>query len=260
MAALPGIRPRTVHVEHCMGTVFSIDIRDPGPWDEAITQVTAFLHRADALFSTYRPGSELMRVRRAELALADAHPSLAEVLGLARQLEQETGGYFSTSWGGSLDPTGLVKGWAVERASGLLRACGSRNHSVNGGGDVQLAGEAGPGQPWRVGISSPFDRSRVLAVVAGRDLAVATSGTAERGAHIINPVAGRPAAGLASVTVTGRALGRVDAYATAAFAMGPGALGWLESRPGCAGLLVYPDGTMASTSGLGQGGQPRHRP
>ena len=250
MAALPGIRPRTVHVEHCMGTVFSIDIRDPGPWDEAITQVTAFLHRADALFSTYRPGSELMRVRRAELALADADPSLAEVLGLARQLEQETGGYFSTSWGGSLDPTGLVKGWAIERASEILRRHGSSNHSVNGGGDIQLAGESAPGAPWRVGIIDPLDRARVLTVVTGRDFAVATSGTAERGEHIVDPLRATCPAELASVTVVGPSLTRADAYATAAFAMGPEAPAWLESVPGHDGLVVFAGGGTTDTSGF----------
>ncbi len=152
---------------------------------------------------------------------------------------------------GALDPSGMVKGWAIERASDLLAAHGARNHAVNGGGDVQLAGESAPGQPWRVGISDPGRAGTVLTVVAGRDLAVATSGAAERGAHIFNPHTGSPAGGPASVTIVGRHLTFADAYATAAFAMGTDCLAWIEALPGYEGLVVHGDGTREATSGWG---------
>jgi thiamine biosynthesis lipoprotein len=248
--ALTAACPRTVHVEHGMGTVFSIDIRDPGSWDEAISDVVAFLNRADALFSTYQPGSDVMRIRRGELAVKDADPAVGEVLELCEQLAAETGGYFTATWNGRFDPTGAVKGWAIERVSRLLRARGSNNHAVNGGGDMQLAGEASPGQPWRVGVSDPLDRTRVLAVLTGRDIAVATSGNSERGAHIINPFTATPAAELASATITGPALSRADAYATAAFAMGPAARTWIGSLPAYEALIVSADGTMTSSFSL----------
>lgn len=241
---------RVVHVEPCMGTVFTIDIRDGGGWETAVGDVVAWLHRADMLFSTYRPDSDISRIRRGELAAADADPCVSDVLGLCDQLREETGGYFTAYWRGAApDPTGLVKGWAIERASRLLRDRGSRNHAVNGGGDLQLAGESAPGQPWRVGIADPFDRARILAVVTGRDIAVATSGVAERGAHIIDPRAGTPATGLASVTITGRWLTRADAYATAAVAMGAQARPWAEHLPGHEALIVASDGTTAATPG-----------
>lgn len=242
--------PRVVHVEECMGTVFSIDIRDPGSWSGAIGEVTGWLHHADAVFSTYRPGSDISRIRRGELSAAAADPLVSEVLGLCARAEAATGGFFTASWRGGTDPTGLVKGWAIERASRILRARGSGNHSVNGGGDIQLAGEASPGQAWRVGISDPFDRTRLLTVVTGRDIAVATSGVAERGAHIVNPRTGAPAADLASVTVTGRSLTTADACATAAFAMGPGALAWAAAMPGLEALVVAADGTVSRTPGF----------
>ncbi|HVV20150.1 MAG TPA: FAD:protein FMN transferase, partial [Pseudonocardiaceae bacterium] len=165
------------HVEHCMGTVFSIDIRDPGRWPHAIRDVVGWLHRVDATFSTYRPDSDISRIRRGELAVADADPLVGQVLDLCARVRSATGGYFSEFFGGLVDPTGLVKGWAIERAGVLLRARGSGAHAVNGGGDIQAAGEATPGRPWRVGITDPLDRTRVVTVVAGRDFAVATSGT-----------------------------------------------------------------------------------
>jgi thiamine biosynthesis lipoprotein len=237
------------HVEHCMGTVFTIAVRDRGAWSDAIAEVVRWLHHVDALFSTYRDTSEVSRIRRSELAVVDADPLVRGVLELCASYEQETGGCFTAHLPGGLDPTGLVKGWAVERASLLLREHGSTNHAVNGGGDVQLAGEAAPGRPWRVGIVDPEDRSRVLATVSGRDLAIATSGTAERGAHIVDPRTGEAADGPASVSVVGASLTRVDALATAAFVMGDDALPWLEGLPGVEGLVVASDGARRRTSG-----------
>ncbi len=75
------------------------------------------------------------------------------------------------------DPTGLVKGWAVERAAALLARRGRarllprrrRRRAVRGG-------------PWRVGIRHPRRRDRLAAALALRDGAVATSGAYERGA------------------------------------------------------------------------------
>jgi len=233
-----------------MGTVFTIDIRDPGRWDGAVADAVGWLHHVDAVFSTYKEGSDISRLRRGELAVGDADPDVAPVLALCERLADETGGWFTAWWGAGLDPTGLVKGWAVERASERLAAHGSRNHAVNGGGDVQLAGEAAPGRPWSVGIADPFDRGRILATVSGRGLAVATSGTAERGAHIVDPHARAPARGLASVSVVGPSLTRADAYATAAFARGPEALGWIAGVPGYEALLVLPGARVVATPGL----------
>ena len=243
-------RPRTVHVEHCMGTVFTIDIRDTGDWGDAVADVCRWLHFVDAVFSTYRPDSDISRIRRGELGPDDAAAEVDEVLDLCAQMQRETGGYFTALIDGQLEPTGLVKGWSTERASQLLRAHGSDNHVVNGGGDMQVAGEASPGEPWRVGISDPRDTQHVLTVVSGRDFAVATSGTGERGAHILNPFTGAPAVELAAVTVVGPTLTRVDAYATAAFVMGEGALRWLDSVPDHQGLVVTPNDRVTRTQGF----------
>ena len=242
-------RERTLHVEHCMGTVFTIDIRDAGQWTGAVCDVVGWLHRIDRIFSTYRPDSDISRIRRRDMQVADADRDVADVLDLCVQMHRETAGFFSALWSGQLDPTGLVKGWAIERAAELLRMHGSRNHAVSGGGDVQLAGQAAAGRPWRVGISDPHDRGRVLSVVTGRDFAVATSGNAERGDHVLNPFTAALPRDLASVTVVGPSLTRADCYATAAFAMGANATAWLEAQPGHEGLVVSATGALTSTTG-----------
>jgi len=244
----PCVRERTRHVERCMGTVFTIDIRDPGDWAAAVDDVVRWLHFVDATFSTYRADSPISKVGRGELRAMEADPYVAEVLELCARAQHATGGYFTSILEGQLDPTGLVKGWSIEMASALLREHGSSNHAVNGGGDMQLAGESAPGRPWTVGIADPHDRSHVLTTLAGRDMAVATSGLTERGTHIVDPFTGRAVTGLSAVSVVGASLIDADVYATAAMAMEGAALAWLETLDGVEALLVGSDGAVTCTS------------
>jgi FAD:protein FMN transferase len=239
---------RRVHVEHCMGTAFTIDIRDPGAWDEAIGDVVAWLHHVDTVFSTYRPTSDICRIQSRELRLADADPDVALVLDLCADVQMTTAGAFTATPNGRLDPTGLVKGWAVERASRLLRAHGAANHAVNGGGDMQLAGGAAPDRPWTVGIADPHRPRRIVTTVVGRDIAIATSGTAERGPHIVDPFTARPATAIASATVVGPSLTYADAYATAAFVMGRDAPRWVDGIEGYAALILDQGGAAHHSS------------
>ncbi|HWB65749.1 MAG TPA: FAD:protein FMN transferase [Mycobacteriales bacterium] len=248
MTAIAAPVRRTMHVEHCMGTVFTIDVRDHGDWSEPIAQAIAFLHHIDGVLSTFRADSDISRINRGELTVDRADPLVAEVLDRSVEMQRATDGWFSPLWDGRLDPTGLVKGWAVEQVCHMLRLQGSSNHAVNGGGDVQLAGEAGAGQPWRVGIADPFQPGHTIATIAGRDFAVATSGTAERGRHIRNPFTGTVADSLTAVTVVGRSLTAADCYATAAVAMGGAAAEWLERLPGHEALIVANDRTLAETT------------
>lgn len=233
-----------------MGTVFSFDVRYPSEtsWRldaESLAPVLARLHHLDAVFSTYRPGSAISRLARGEVSIADCPPEVAEVLRLCENAALQTGGWFSSTAGGTLDPSGVVKGWAVQQASEMLSAAGNPSHIVNGGGDIQSAGG-----PFRFGLSDPQDGHRLLTVVAGHDLAVATSGCAERGPHILDPFTRRPATALRSVSVVGSSLTQADIYATAAFAMGAAAREWLRALDGYEALVVGADGTSWQTPGL----------
>ncbi|PYC74018.1 thiamine biosynthesis protein [Streptomyces tateyamensis] len=238
------------HTEQAMGTVFSFAVRG-GPAG-ALAPAVAELHRLDGLFSTYRPQSQLSRLGRGELTVDQCDPLVAEALAHCAAVRARSGGFFTERPGGRLDLSGWVKGWAVERASDLLTAAGCPDHTVTGGGDVQARGTGPDGQPWRVGVADPARPQALAAVLAGSGaFAVATSGTAERGAHIVDPVAGRPAGGALSVTVVGPRLALTDAYATAAFAMGPHrALDWVTALAGHEALVVLPDGRRLGTPGL----------
>ncbi len=250
-ASVAGSTPpqeRLRHAEHVMGTVFSLDI--PAGAAGTLPDVVRWLHWVDAMFSPYREDSDVSRFARGELALTHCVPELAEVIGECAAIRDLSGGYFTDTPGGRFDPSGLVKGWAIEHAAAMLSAAGFTGHTINGAGDMQCTGEPEPGRPWRIGVADPVNPSALAVVIAGRDFAVATSGTAERGQHIINPHTGLPASELASVTIVGPRVTAADAYATAAFAMGAAARRWVERLDGYEAFGIGPDGSSWQTSGF----------
>ena len=143
-----------------------------------------------------------------------------------------------------------MKGWSVQVASDRLVAAGAGNHCLNAGGDVRVRGRPAAGEEWRVGIRHPWEALAVCWVISGTDLAVATSGTYERGYHVIDPYRGEPATVLRSVTVVGPDLGLADAYATAALAMGRAGLDWLAALDGYESGVVTEDGEAYRSPGL----------
>ena len=239
---------RLRHAEHVMGTVVSFDVPD---WaGQVVDGAVRWLHWVDATFSPYLQDSDVSRFGRGSVPLSECAPELAEVLAACADVSARSGGYFTVRPGGRFDPSGYVKGWAIERAAAMLTEAGSAEHSVNGGGDIQCVGSRGPGQPWRVGIADPLRPGSLALVVAGQDFAVATSGVAERGPHIVDPHTGQPATGLVSITVVGATLAATDAYATAAFAMGPAARDWVENLDGYEAFAITPGGQTWQTSGF----------
>jgi FAD:protein FMN transferase len=228
-----------------MGMPVVVEVRDPPAG--AIDAVFEWLRCVDGRFSPYREDSEVARIARGELAARDAHRDVRRVLASCERLRAATGGCFDAWAGGRLDPSGLVKGWAVDRAAARLAAAGVRRYLINAGGDVRAGGG-----PWRVGIRHPRRPDRIAAVVEVTDGAIATSGAYERGDHILDPRIGRPARGALSVTVAGPDLATADAYATAVFVMGEGGPRWLAAQRGYAGLAILPGGRVLATPGFGR--------
>lgn len=231
-----------------MGTVVSIDIRDPDPGGPAgraaataVEAAVAWLREVDARFSPFRADSEIRRLDRGSLALDDCHPDVRHVLRACADLRLETDGAFDIRGhraDGALDPSGFVKGWAIDEAADLLTAAGVRSFAINAGGDIVVRGEPAPGRAWRVGVRDPADARRVAAVLAVRDGAIATSGLYERGAHIRDPRSGEVPGAYESVTVVGPTLGLADAWATAAFALGAAGPAAVAARPGLGVLAI----------------------
>ncbi|MER5205998.1 FAD:protein FMN transferase [Streptomyces sp. NPDC002825] len=242
-----------------MGTVFSFDVRgcsDVSRARGALVEAVDFLHHADRVFSPYREDSQVSRLARGEITSEQCGPDVQEVRGLCENMTRRTEGWFSPWYAGDAggwDPTGLVKGWATERAARMLAsAVPGAAVCVNGGGDIQLLGG-----PWRIGLADPLHPGELAAVVEVgaevREVAVATSGPAERGCHILDPRTGEPPAhALAAMTVIGPSLTLADAFATAAYAMGDGAHAWLEKQQDVEGLATSATGLTRETSGFGR--------
>jgi thiamine biosynthesis lipoprotein len=228
-------------VRHIMGMPIGIDA--PAPIDAE--PAFAFLQQVDSTFSTYRPDSDISRLDRGEITLADCGPEVDEVLTRCLELERATHGYFSVRLRGHLDPSGLVKGWAIDHAAKRIAA---PSFCINAGGDVVARGR------WRIGIRHPLELDSLAAVLEVEDLAVATSGEYERGAHIVDPHTGAAPAGLLSVTVVGPDLATADAYATAAFAMGADGPAWTATLRGYDAMCITADHRVLTTDGFA-----RHR-
>jgi len=248
--------PTRRFVEHVMGMPISLALRgrhaDTGAGRDAWAAVMAELGEVDRVFSTYREDSIVSRLHRGELDPEGCPAELSEVLELGRQAAAASGGAFSTflpdrhdpEGRRRLDPSGVVKGWAADRASRHLAVLDDTDFCLSAGGDIVC--RASPARPpWRIGIENPHDPSKVIAVVTLAEGAVATSGTAHRGAHVVDARTGRPPEGVAAVTVIGPSLTWADIDATAAYAQGPDAATWLRTRPIHSALVVAPDGTVA---------------
>jgi FAD:protein FMN transferase len=263
VSALPPLeQPRRGFVAQIMGLPVSVHVRGPaarGPEVEAAVEALFDALRADdALFSTWKPDSEVSRIRRGDLLLANADPRVRHVAALCEEAARRTGGSFDAWLPRAdgvrvFDPTGLVKGWAVEQGTaGLVRRLaelGPHDVLVSAGGDVLVHCERTDTPDWRVAIEDPRDRTRTLLVVPLRRGAVATSGTAARGEHILDPATGAAPADLLSATVVGPELTWADVYATAAFVRGASVLTWLSELTGHAGVVVTTDGEVRTTSG-----------
>lgn len=243
---------RIVRVEQIMGTAMSIHVLSRSDslrasTARAVDACFAELRDLDRVFSTYHEDSDIMRLARGEIALADADPRVAEVDAACRAAAVATGGLFSAMWRGWFDPTGYVKGWAVETAA--------RRHlaplvaeevavGINAGGDMQLFTAPDADWRWNIGVADPRRPGAVIATLEVTDGAVATSGAAERGHHIIDPRTGAPALGTASATVVADGLAQADLWATAAVVAGFEDRSWIPRSGTRTGIVIADDGRV----------------
>jgi thiamine biosynthesis lipoprotein len=248
-----------------MGMPWMFDICDEVVGVGLLRAAIDWLRWVDETFSTYRADSQISRLNRHELTRAHVHPEVREVLDRCEALREETGGYFditapyrartapASGYGGldSMDPSGLVKGWAIAGVAERLREAGARNFAVNAGGDAMLSGHPDGDDCWRVGIQHPRSPRDIAMTLGLREAGIATSGAYGRGAHISDPLTGEAPAGLLSVTIVGPDVATADAYATAAFAMGPTrAVGFCSDLDGYEAVLIRDDDTVVTTSGI----------
>lgn len=253
-------RPTARYVAHVMNMPISLAMRGihafDAPGQRAWQRVIEELREVDRIFSTYRPDSSISQLGRGEIQLGDCPAVVREVLALGERARIESLGAFSI-WrplaDGTLrlDPSGVVKGWATQRAAQHLAVLAHTDYCLSAGGDMTCRTLEPGAAPWRIGIEDPFDPARIRAVVPIGTGAVATSGGAHRGAHIYDGRRGTTPDRIASVTVVAESLAWADIDATAAFALGLDAPDWLRQRPGRSGVLVWADGRTETVAASG---------
>jgi len=225
----------------------------------AADKVEEFFYKVDENFSTYKSDSEVSRIRRVELEVADASDDVKVVWKLCEHARELTlGGFDPWKVEGGFDPSGLVKGWAADVAAKMLVAAGVESVLINAAGDLVLLGgqlsEDGV-KPWNVGISNPDDVSQIVKTFDVIDGSVATSGDYEKGAHIVDPHTGLIAIGARSASVVGPDGALCDALATALMVDGRDAQRWM-GRPELAEYsfwVINRDDESAWSYGLNKG-------
>jgi FAD:protein FMN transferase len=207
--------------------------------------VGAVLERWEAVFSLFRPESELSRVNRSSARVLTVSPLFARALDVALDMAAETEGLVEPTLHGrwpevvlsgrlrsrpaglGLDLNGVVKALAVDEAAATLDGPGF----VSVGGDLAVRGS--------VDVALPADGA--IRVVGG---GLATSGTASRGAHLVDPATGRASESCwEQVTASGATCLSADVAAKAGFLLGERGPRWLDER-GLPGRFVGAGGTI----------------
>lgn len=213
----------------------------------------SYFAEVEERFSFFKESSETSKINRGELKIQNASLEMQEIFALAEKTKNETMGYFNIQRpDGSLNPSGIVKGWAIRNAAKRIQDAGYENYMVNAGGDIAVGGKNTEGKEWSVGIRNPFTIQEIVKVVYPHGKGVATSGSYIRGAHIYDPhVPETNLEEVVSITVIGPDVLEADRFATAAFAMGREGINFLEQLPGFEGYAIDVKGIATMTSGFG---------
>jgi thiamine biosynthesis lipoprotein len=233
-----------------MGMPVVLEIVDTKATQAEYDAIFEYLVGVDEKFSTYKEQSEVSKINRGETSMKEYSDEMREVLRLSQETFELTNGYFSiTTPEGSLDPSGLVKGWAIQKAASMLEDRGYKNFYIEIAGDIQTSGVTSEGKEWSIGIRNPFVREEIVKVVYPHGKGIATSGTYVRGSHLYNPHAPEHAPDdFVSLTVLGPNVYEADRFATAAFVMGKDGMQFLEALSGFEAYAIDANGLAVMTS------------
>ena len=233
-----------------MGMPITVAIADAPATQNDLDAIFDDFNDVDARFSPFKVTSETSAMNYG-LPPGRWSDDMTEIVALAEKTKRETGGYFDARTPeGKFNPVGVVKGWAIKKAAGILRDRGFRNFYVDAGGDIEASGTNAQGEKWSIGIKNPFNQNEIVKTVFATDLGIATSGTYIRGDHIYDPYTGQAENDIVSFTVVAPDVCEADRFATAAFAMGEKGIAFIEERPDLEGYMIDKNGTATMTSGF----------
>lgn len=224
-----------------------VEIRDSGldinKTKKDIEKVFKYFRWVDEKYSPFKTTSEVAKLNRGE----NVSSGMKKILDLCEETNKLTEGYFDiTGHDGKLDPSGLVKGWAIKGGADILRKLGYKKFFVEIAGDTEIVGG-----PWKWGITNPFNKKQIVKVLKLENVGIATSGTYERGQHIWNPITKKPEiTDIVSLTIIGTDVYEADRFATAAFAMGRSGINFIENLKDFEGYMVDSNGIATMTSGF----------
>jgi len=232
-----------------MGMPITVEITDEAKSAD-LDKIFNYFKRVDERYSPYKPSSELSKINNG-LPRKEWSPEFLEIIDLCEQTKRQTNGYFNIEHEGKLDPSGLVKGWAIQKAAEQLLHAGFTNFYIEAGGDIQAHGNYKTDSAWQIGIRNPFNTEEIVKVINLRDQGIATSGTYIRGQHIYDPHQNfSEVSHVKSLTVIGPNIYEADRYATAAFAMGESGIAFIEELPGFEGYQIDDNQIATFTSGF----------
>lgn len=163
-----------------MGMPAIIEIVDPGATADDFAEVFDYWVSVDERFSTYKKNSEITLYNEGKITEKDLSADMKKVFELSEETKIKTKGFFDIAYNGKIDPSGLVKGWAIYNASIILREKGFKNFYVEIAGDIEVAGLNSEGKKWAIGIRNPFNKKENVKVVYLSDCGIATSGNYKR--------------------------------------------------------------------------------
>lgn len=235
-----------------MGMPITVEIAETSIKKALFGEIFQYFRKIDQIFSLYKKNSEISLLNRQEITKSQFSPEMKMILKLAEQTKEQTLGFFDiyNPITKKNDPSGIVKGWAINEAALLLKKRGVKNFYIEAGGDIQVSGTNNLNQLWTVGIKNPFNPSEIVKVVKLKTEGIATSGTYERGEHIYNPKKGLYSSQVASITVIGPDIYEADRFATAAFAMGEEGIQFIEQLPMCEGYQIGYNKIATQTTGF----------
>lgn len=230
-------------VQHHMGMPISIDI--PQCKNKSVFSTCWQLcEQIDQQFSPYISTSEVSRIAGGSLLLQNASPTMQDIALLSNTYEQETIGYFSVYFSGVFNPTGIVKAWAIKQLALCIEASGFRTYLINAGGDILC--NSITKKRWQLAICSPLNPNSTIGSITADNVAIATSGSYQKGSHIYDPKTGAPTTALKSVTVIGPDIITADVYATALYAMGLNALAFAKTLVGYSSYIIDANNVLYS--------------
>jgi len=233
-----------------MAMPVTIQVIDRNIKEEDINEVFSYLHFIDKKFSTFKKDSEISQINRGQLKESGYSNDMRNILSLCQKTKTETNGFFDINNNGILDPSGLVKGYAINEGANILLKKGYKNIYVEIAGDIQVYGKNSDGNDWKIGIQNPFNLKEIIKVVSLSNKGIATSGNYLKANHIYSPKKNKLIENIISVTVIGPNVYEADRFATAIFAMGESAFDFIVKLKNFESYIITKDKKAFYTLGF----------